>query len=161
MDVKPWLFPQLLDITKRWLAECVVCKDDTFPQLLLLVEFAHDAADRIYRAIVAATPGDADAQADPAPVRHRRHRPATWTSTRRKPVFDTDPAKCHISHVVADTGSWEQKLAQTLEECPRSRATSRTNLGFTIPYTLNGDERQYYPDFIVRRRRSRPATCST
>ena len=24
------------------------------------------------------------------------------------------------------------------------------SLGFTIPYTLNGDERQYYPDFIVR-----------
>ena len=32
-------------------------KDDTFPQLLLLIEFAHDAADRIYKAIVAATDG--------------------------------------------------------------------------------------------------------
>jgi type III restriction enzyme len=24
------------------------------------------------------------------------------------------------------------------------------NLGFTIPYTLNGEEHNYYPDFIVR-----------
>ena len=31
------------------------CKDETFPQLLLLIEFAHEAADRIYRSIVAST----------------------------------------------------------------------------------------------------------
>jgi len=52
-NVKPWLFPQLLAVAKRWLSECVVFKDNTFPQLLLLVEFAHDAVDRIYKAIVA------------------------------------------------------------------------------------------------------------
>ena len=51
-DVKTWLFPQLLVIAKRWLDECVTLKDNTFPQLLLLIEFAHDAADRIYKAIV-------------------------------------------------------------------------------------------------------------
>ena len=31
-------------------------------------------------------------------------------------VYKTDPAKCHISHVVADTDSWEQKMAQVLED---------------------------------------------
>src|SRR5437867_6313207 len=36
-DVKGWLFPQMLVIAKRWLADCVTCKDNTFPQLLLLV----------------------------------------------------------------------------------------------------------------------------
>jgi type III restriction enzyme len=56
---KPWLFPQLLAIAKRWLAEYVTLKDHTFPQLLLLIEFAHDAADRIYKAIVASTDGTA------------------------------------------------------------------------------------------------------
>src|SRR5207248_2988734 len=56
-DVKGWLFPQMLAIAKRWLSECVTCKDNTFPQLLLLVEFAHDAADRIYKAIVESAAG--------------------------------------------------------------------------------------------------------
>ena len=56
-EVKGWLFPQMLAIAKRWLAECVTCKDNTFPQLLLLVEFAHDAADRIYKAIVESASG--------------------------------------------------------------------------------------------------------
>lgn len=55
--MKFWLFPQVLDISRRWLRECVTYKDSTFPQLLLLLEFAHDAADRIYASIVAGAPG--------------------------------------------------------------------------------------------------------
>ena len=47
-----WLFPQLVPIAERWLADCVVCKDGTFPQLLLLAQWQHAAAERIYRAIV-------------------------------------------------------------------------------------------------------------
>jgi type III restriction enzyme len=149
-DVKAWLFPQLLDISKRWLAECLVCKDDTFPQLLLLVELAHDAADRIYQSVVATTAGAARL----VPIL----RPFDVVGSTRwvdfdttKPVFETDPTKCHVSHVVADTGSWEQKLAQTLESMPEVEAyVKNQGLNFTIPYTLNGEERQYYPDFLVR-----------
>jgi type III restriction enzyme len=29
------------------------------------------------------------------------------------------------------------------------RYVKNHNLGFTIPYTLNGEERSYYPDFLV------------
>jgi type III restriction enzyme len=103
----------LLGITKRWLAECVVLKDHTFPQLLLLIQFAHAAADRIYRAIVASSEG--------RPALKPILRPYdTIGSTRyvdfdtTRPVYATRADKCHLSHVVADTDSWEQKLAQTL-----------------------------------------------
>jgi len=41
-----------LAITKEWMRDYLICKDNTFPQLLLLIEFAHDATDRIYKAIV-------------------------------------------------------------------------------------------------------------
>lgn len=101
---KPWLFPQLLAIAKRWLTECVTLKDHTFPQLLLLIEFAHDAADRIYKAIVASTDGTAKLKPILRPY-------DTIGSTRyvdfdtRRPVFATREDKCHISHVVADTDS--------------------------------------------------------
>jgi type III restriction enzyme len=41
-------------------------------------------------------------------------------------------------------------MAQVLEEMPEVvRYVKNHGLGFTIPYTLNGDERQYIPDFIV------------
>ena len=32
-----------------------------------------------------------------------------------RPTWKTDPRKCHVSHVVCDTDTWEQKLAQTLD----------------------------------------------
>jgi len=138
----------------RWFPSSLSCpathKDNTFPQLLLLIEFAHDAADRIYKVIVAS--------ADGTPALRPLLRPYdTIGSTRyvdfdtTKAVYPTDPAKCHISHVVADTGSWEQKLAQALEEMPEVACyVKNQGLNFTIPYTLNGEDRQYYPDFIAR-----------
>ncbi|MDP2898732.1 MAG: DEAD/DEAH box helicase family protein [bacterium] len=146
---KPWLFPQLLGIAKRWLSQCVTLKDNTFPQLLLLIEFAHDAADRIYKAIVASTRG--------TPALKPVLRPYdTLGSTRyvdfdtTRPVFTTREDKCHINYVVADTDSWEQKLAQTLEDMDEVvRYVKNHNLAFTIPYTLNGEEKNYIPDFIA------------
>jgi len=146
---KPWLFPQLLGIAKRWLAECVTLKDNTFPQLLLLIEFAHDAADRIYTAIVQAQPG--------APTLKPILRPYDTVGSTRYVDFDTIRStystradKCHVSHVVADTESWEQKMAQALEDMDEVlRYVKNQNLGFTIPYTLNGEEHQYIPDFLV------------
>jgi type III restriction enzyme len=144
-----WLFPQLLAIAKRWLAQCVTLKDNTFPQLLLLIELAHDAADRIYRAIVASTDGTAALKAILRPY-------DTLGSTRyvdfdtTRPTYATRADKCHISHVVADTGSWEQKMAEALEDMPEViRYVKNHNLGFGIPYTLDGEEKNYIPDFIA------------
>lgn len=146
---KPWLFPQLLSISKRWMDECVILKDNTFIQLLWLTSTRHDAADRIYKAIVESTAG--------TPAVKPILRPYDTLGSTRYVDFDTTRAvystrddKCHISHVVADTGSWEQKLAQTLEDMPEVvRYVKNHNLGFTIPYTLNGEEKQYIPDFIA------------
>jgi len=146
---KPWLFPQLLGIAKRWLAECVTLKDNTFPQLLLLIEFTHDAVDHIYKSIVASTDGKPAIK----PIM-RPYDPAGSTrfvdfDTTRN-TYKTKEDKCHISHVVADTDSWEQKMAEALEDMPEViRYVKNQNLNFTIPYTLNGEERNYIPDFIV------------
>jgi len=52
--------------------------------------------------------------------------------------------------VVADTFVWEQKLAQVLEEMDEvQHYVKNQNLGFTIPYAIDGSERQYIPDFIT------------
>jgi type III restriction enzyme len=139
----------LLVIAKRWLDECVTLKDNTFPQLLLLIEFAHDAADRIYKAIVGAEAGSPSLKPILRPY-------DTVGSTRYvdfdtiRSVYPTRADRCHVSHVVADTGSWEQKMAQALEDMDEVlRYVKDHSLGFTIPYTINGEEHQYTPDFIV------------
>jgi type III restriction enzyme len=148
-STKHWLFPQLVGITRRWVAEWVHCKDNTFPQLLVFAELAHDAVDRIYKAIVASTEGTATLKPILRPY-------DTVGSTRyvdfdtTRPVYATRADKCHVSHVVADTVSWEQKMAEALEDMDEViRYVKNHNLGFTIPYSLNGEERQYHPDFIA------------
>src|SRR5262249_30747685 len=60
---KVWLFPQVLAIARRWLAERVTCKDNTFVQLLMLVEKANEAAEKIHRAISTAAPGESRVRA--------------------------------------------------------------------------------------------------
>jgi len=149
-EVQAWLFPQILQITKEWLRECVTCKSGTFIQELLLIELAHDAADCIYRAIA----GSEGSQKTLKPILRPYD---TFGSTRyvdfdtTKPVYATDPTKCHISHVVADTNSWEQKMAQVLEDLPEVVCyVKNQGLGFTIPYSLSGQQKNYTPDFIVR-----------
>jgi type III restriction enzyme len=145
-----WLFPQVLSITGEWLKDCVVLKDDTFHQLLLLVEFAHSAADCIHKTIMRSSEGEKTLKPMLRPY-------DTIGSTRyvdfdtTRPVYRADPSKCHISHVVADTGSWEQKMAAALEDMDEVISyVKNQNLGFAIPYTVNGQERNYYPDFLVR-----------
>jgi len=146
---KPWLFPQLLAITKRWVDECLTCKGGTFPQLLMFIRFAHEAADRIYRSIVASTEG--------SPTLKPILRPYDTVGTTRyvdfhtiRETYKTRADKCHVSHVAGDSG-WEFKLAQELEDMLEVIAyVKNQSLGFTIPYSINNVERQYYPDFIIR-----------
>jgi len=149
-EVQAWLFPQILQIARRWLRECVIFKDNTFSQLLLLIQFAHNAAEKIYQAIVSSAPGQKTLKPILRPY-------DTLGSTRyvdfdtTRPTYETRPDRCHISHVVADTESWEQKMAQVLEEMEEVICYAKNqNLGFAIPYTIDGEEKNYYPDFLVR-----------
>jgi len=150
-QLKPWLFPQLLRITTQWYGECVDCKDDTFKQLLFFQQFALEGADRIYRGIAAAEQGT------------RRLLPILrpydpWATTAfvdfdtARSVYETRADRCHVSHVVADTKSWEQKLAQTLEDLTGVVCYVKNDRqpGFAIPYTFEGNQHQYYPDFVAR-----------
>jgi type III restriction enzyme len=145
---RPWLFPQLLRIVHRWRAECLILKDNIFPQLLLLRELADRAAEHIYQSIVHSTAGEATLRPILRPY-------DTLGSTRyvdfdtARDVYATDPTKCHVSHVVLDS-SWEAKMAQALEEMDEVvRYVKNHGLGFTIPYTMDGQERQYIPDYIL------------
>jgi type III restriction enzyme len=152
-NLKQWLFPQLLEITRQWVRQCVICKDNAFVQMLLLIQFAHDAADRIYKAIVASIEGEKAIMPILQPYN-------TIGSTRyvdfdtTRPVYVTDARFCHVSHVVADTESWEQKMAQAIEELGEEGLVvsyvKNHNLSFFIPYTINGEEHNYIPDYIVR-----------
>ncbi len=146
---QPWLFPQALDIVNDWMAKYVRFKDDCFPQMLLFHKFADDAADRIYQAIVRNR--DEGVRLYPTlrpydPIGSTRG--VDFDTTRS--VYPTDPERCHVSHVVADS-NWEHKMTQSLEDMPEVLAyVKNDHLGCVIPYTIDAEQRSYYPDFIVR-----------
>ena len=64
-DSRPWYFPQVLRITKRWMAECVTYHGGTFPGLLLLAENADEAARRILHESIAWQEGNKFAEVVP------------------------------------------------------------------------------------------------
>ena len=145
-----WAFPQLLRISRAWLGECLELKDNTYPQLLLVQALGRRAAELIRLSIESST--DRAERLRPI-LNHYNPRGSTrhveFDTTR--PTMTTDPNKCHVSHVVADTNTWEQKAAQVLEAMPHVRHYVKNHgLEFRIPYTYDGRERWYYPDFIAR-----------
>ena len=148
-NTKPWLFPQLLQVVREWRETCLTCKDNAFPQMLLLVAFAQTAAEKIYQAIVTSTDGARTLLPILRPY-------DTIGSTRyvdfdtARDVYRTNPEKSQVSHVVLDSG-WEGKLAEVLEDLDEViHYVKNFQLGFTIPYTLSGEEKSYLPDYIIR-----------
>ena len=143
------LFPQVLGITRRWLAECLKCRGRTFPQMLLLRQEAYNAASRIYGAIVRSTEGDKLLL--PMLYPYDPEGSTRWVDfDTTRPVWNTRADKCHISHVVADTRSWEQKVAQVLEDMEEVVSYAKNDhLGLLIPYTHDGREHSYVPDFVA------------
>jgi type III restriction enzyme len=147
---KPWLYPQIIAITRNWVDECLVLKDSTFPQMLLLTRLGRSASEKIYRSILSSV----DGQRKIKPI--LRSFEVTGSTDyvdfdTTKNVYRTSEDKSPISHVVADTQSWEQKMASVLEEMPEVFSyVKNQNLGFTIPYVIEGDDRSYVPDFIVK-----------
>jgi type III restriction enzyme len=65
-----------------------------------------------------------------------------------KDVYKTD--KSHVNYVVMDS-DWEGICAKTLEEISTVESYVKNQfLGFAIPYTKDGKDRQYFTDFIAR-----------
>jgi type III restriction enzyme len=71
-----------------------------------------------------------------------------WTS---KAVRESE--RSHLSGVVMDTDRWEQTAAFYLDSDQQVIAFVKNfNLGFAIPYSHNGDAKEYLPDFLARLR---------
>jgi type III restriction enzyme len=163
-DVRPWLFPRLLKLTKEWIHRAVVVEPGW--SLSMLGEGTPEnprrfdqtrakAAQELYNAV------------------HRTETARRWvrpilaqfapTGSTGEVDFRTSrqtiqTEKSEVSHVVlssggGDTGgnTWEQILTLEAERHPRVAAyVKNENLGFEIPYVLDGLSYHFEPDFILR-----------
>jgi type III restriction enzyme len=144
------LFGQLKRITKQWLDNCLVCKGETYPALLMYQELADMACNRITAGITKAFAGERPIKAllDPYnPIGSTNH---VNFNTSRKDRWETNADRCHINWVILDS-DWEGEFCRVAESHQRVRSYVKNhNLGLEVPYRYGSETRMYRPDFIVR-----------
>ena len=107
--------------------------------------------EHIYRGIASRHQRDGTEQVLPVFNHYNRFGSTKYVSgNTSKEVYPTE--KSHINVVVADTESWEQIAAKTLEKLGAVEAYVKNEfLGFSVPYVAaDGKERGYFTDFLAR-----------
>ena len=150
-NLKPYLFPQLLRITRDWLAGGYLdCKGDTRPQFLLWRHFADQAVERIYRAVTGGIQGEERLRPIIDSYNPSGSSKYVDFTTSKSPLWTTSAEKCQVNYVVYDS-EWEANFCEQVERMPEVAAYVKNHaLGFEVPYLHQGDERRYRPDFILR-----------
>lgn len=149
-------FGDLRRIAQQWYDDKIELLGETDRRFRRLVRHEDPlrVAASVYLGIeAAATDHGLEGMAQVVPLINR-HNPGGSTShvhaATAKPVFAT--RKSHVNLVVADTDSWEQIAAKTLERLDAVESyVKNAFLGFEVPYVDKvGAERRYVPDFLCR-----------
>jgi type III restriction enzyme len=149
-------FGDLRRIAQAWYDSKIELIGETDPRYKRLVRYEDEnrVTASVHQGIEAAAVEQALAgEAQVVPLLNR-YNPQGSTAhvhaATAKPVFATK--KSHVNLVVADTDSWEQVAAKTLEQIDAVESyVKNAFLGFEIPYVdKSGAERRYQPDFLCR-----------
>ena len=151
---RPWLFPQLVGITRQWLDRCVTTDAGVTKGHLLLTQAGARAAEKVFSSIIRYPESRHPVL---MPIIRRFDSSGSTEDVyfvTRKVVMYPPPIKSHLNHVVLDGlrgNSWEEGIAQALEKDARVKSyVKNERLGFTIPYVHEGRTHEYVPDFLVR-----------
>jgi type III restriction enzyme len=146
---KPWLFPSLLAITRRWMDECLHVAPGAHAAYLMWDTIADLAAGPIYRACVESESGETSLRPMLDPYNETGSSKHVGFSTTKDNFWESRAARCQVNLIVCD-GDWEAAAAQILDEHPAVlRYVKNDHLGFEVPYEYGGKEHHYRPDFIA------------
>ena len=143
------LFPQLVPIIHQYLTGKVQVRVPADIRDVFLSPYFGWVVERLRQAI---RPDTSQGEAPEVPRYEGTRGPGStaevdyWTAKEVREV-----QRCHLNYIVADTAKWEQSAAYILDRHPAVAAfVKNEGLGFAIPYFHNGQDHDYYPDFIVR-----------
>jgi type III restriction enzyme len=145
------LFPAAKRIVNQWLNEGhLVTKGGTMPAQLLYRELADEVCDIIFGALIDKPGGERILRAVLDPYNPIGTTRDVNFNTSKATRYHPRPDKSHINWIITDS-DWEDKLAAAIEEHPHVAAYAKNhNLGFEIPYLVEGAPRAYRPDFLIR-----------
>ena len=143
------LFPQLAPIIHRYLEDKVLVYKPADIKDVFLSPYYGWVIERLRQAI---RPDTSQGEAAEVPRYEKNRDPGStadvefWT-----PKDVREVRRCHLNYAVADTGKWEQSAAYLIDTHPAVGAfVKNAGLEFAIPYFHNGDDHDYYPDFLIR-----------
>jgi type III restriction enzyme len=142
------LFPQMLDVASRFIADHVTSVGSRAKQDLAINPYFGKAVAMLIHAMESVDRGGASQEkAVFAPG-------AAGARSTRIVDFHTgktlhDVRRCHLNAAVFDS-DWERQAAQLLGSHPAVASWVKNDrLGLVIPYRKEGTPRKYLPDFIV------------
>ena len=148
-EIKLHLFGKLKSVVSQWLEEWLKCRGGTYPAQLMYLSLADMACERI-AAAVASRNGSGPVKALLDPYNPTGSTAAVDFYTSKTDLWRTDPRKSHVNYAPLDRG-WEAEFCRAVESHPRALSYVKNhNLGLEVPYTYAGDQRHYFPDFIVQ-----------
>ena len=146
---KPWLFPSLLQITRRWMDGCLHVAPGAHAAYLMWDAIGDGAAEAIYRACVESETGETTLRAVLDPYNETGSSRHLGFNTTKENFWTPKAERCQINLIVCD-GDWEAAAAQGLDSHPAVlRYVKNDHLGFEVPYVFLGQEHRYRPDFIA------------
>lgn len=153
------LFPVAKRIVNQWLNEGhLVCKGGTMPAQLLYRQLADEVADIIFGGLTDKKGGESLVRALVDPYNPVGSTLNVRFNTSKTTRYWPRPDKSHINWIITDS-DWEDKFAAVIEEHPRVYSYAKNhNLGFEVPYAMEGEARTYLPDFLIRLDTDTPTT---
>ena len=142
-EPKLHLFGQLKRITKQWLDNCLVCKGDTYPALLMYQELADMACNRITAAITRQFLGERPIKAllDPYnPTGSTMH--VRFNTSKTRPLGNRVPTAATSTGSVLDS-DWEAEFCRVAEshpQGPRLREEPQPRPGSAVSLRLRDAE---------------------
>jgi len=155
LRAKNQLFPELLTIVKKYIANKVTFRDGLDPRELGLEIYFRQVVERIRDNILPAT--SETGRLIPILNRFRPHNSTAdvnYQTTR--PVVDL--TKSHLNRAMvqsgAETGDYEVGAIEIFEEmdCVDCYTPNDRQVGLLVPYDYDGESKSYEPDFIIKLR---------
>ena len=148
---KMHLMMDLRRICREWIDDHLDCVGNVQPAQILNSSDLEKACDKIRTAITFAglEKGDRPVVAIIDPYNPVGSTAAVNFRTSKQTLWDPDPTRCHLNHIVCDS-DWERQFCRAVEQHPRVlHYAKNSGLGFEVPYRSGGESHLYRPDFLV------------